>query len=86
MNMHGLGNDITDDRMDEIATIIAGFKFLEELFMDDNEIGTEGAVVLSKSLSSLPLTRLSLCTCELTAKGAIYIARYVMSIHSLTHC
>jgi Ran GTPase-activating protein (RanGAP) involved in mRNA processing and transport len=69
------GNEITEDSMEDISKYLAKLHAIEELFIDDNEFGTEGAVILSKSLQKLNLITFSACSCELTARGAYYIAR-----------
>ena len=49
---------------------------LQELLLDDNEFGTDGCTVLAEAIRRLPcLTKLSLCSCEITANGALAIAK-----------
>lgn len=63
--------------MEELAPAITSFTELEELYLDDNELTSAGAVLLAKAIKPLSKLRvLSLNSCELTAKGAYYIARY----------
>ncbi len=49
---------------------------LRELMVDDNEFGTEGCSVLAGAVSELHhLKVLSCCSCEITAEGAMILAR-----------
>ena len=63
-----------------MASLLAELSTLEELYLDDNEIGTDGAVALVSSWKAASAMKqlkvLSLGTCDLTARGAYYIARY----------
>lgn len=82
------GNDISEEEMADVGAAIAGgfAGTLQELYLDDNEIASEGAVALCTALTktsksaALRLRKLSMCSCDLTARGAYYIARLVSKI------
>lgn len=77
------GNDLTEDSANEIADILSLMTSLCQLYLDDNEFGTDGIVKIfnrlkSKSNSCLAgLKILSICTCDITARGAYHVARYL---------
>lgn len=51
---------------------------VQTLHFDDNDLGTKGALKLSKQLENLKnLKVLTLNTCEIGGRGALAVARYV---------
>ena len=62
-----------------IAAAVEQMPNLTALLIDDCDLGTEGAKCIAKAIAAgkLPKLRtLSCCTCEITAAGAYYLARY----------
>jgi Ran GTPase-activating protein (RanGAP) involved in mRNA processing and transport len=71
------GNDITEEIMDHLSDFLLKVTpNLQVLLLDDNEIGSDGAILLTKVLSKLKsLKHLSLCTSEITGKGGFLLAQ-----------
>lgn len=87
-----LGNDATASEAKALGALFADGRLasLEELSLDDNELG-EGAAHLAEALLRLPaaekaalqLHTISACTSEITAAGAYWLAVAVASIPSV---
>jgi Ran GTPase-activating protein (RanGAP) involved in mRNA processing and transport len=71
------GNDLDEDVMGNlIEWLPKAVPNLERLALDDNDIGSDGAILLTKILPKLKkLTHLSICTAEVTGKGGLLLAR-----------
>mmetsp|Transcript_22072 Transcript_22072/g.21330 ORF Transcript_22072/g.21330 Transcript_22072/m.21330 type:complete len:491 (-) Transcript_22072:355-1827(-) len=72
------GNDMEAEQAEELSTLLQSphMSGLKDLSIDDNEIGSEGAVFLAEGVKGLKsLETLSLCTCEVTAVGVYTLAR-----------
>lgn len=70
------GNDLTSESGLILSKLFESIPSLEEVYLDDNDIGTDGVKEFISSLQKLNnLKVLSLCTCEITAAGAYAIAR-----------
>lgn len=75
------GNDVTPEACEVLDTLLASVsKFLEELFLDDNEITSDGISNLPSIARCANLRLLSVCTCEITARGAYRVAKAVAKI------
>lgn len=72
-----VGNDIDEDLCEKVSEALKQLPGLSVLLLDDNELGGEGASILVDGLKALAgLSKLSCCSCEITAGGAFRIARY----------
>lgn len=70
------GSEINEEMMEELCVALLKLPKLQELLLDDNEFGTDGCTVLAGALRQLScLTKLSVCSCEITANGALAIAK-----------
>jgi Ran GTPase-activating protein (RanGAP) involved in mRNA processing and transport len=71
------GNDLTEENMIHLSDwLIKATPLLEHLLLDDNEIGSDGAILLTKVLPKLKsLKSLSICCGEITAKGGLLLAK-----------
>ena len=81
------GNELTEDFIDQVDLIddILNKKDLIELYIDDNELGTDAAIKFADRISICKpqkLVKLSICTCEITAAGAYSIAKACTSLPS----
>lgn len=83
------GNDISSDLVSGLLQALEFTVNLEELLLDDNDIESEGATLLAEGLSAmrkirrgaaLNLRMLSVCTCSITAYGALKLARSVAKL------
>lgn len=76
------GNEISEDTMEVLTDWLASaVPNLTHLYLDDNELGSDGVLLLSRVISKLTnLTVLSLNTCEITAKGGFSIAKAVSKL------
>jgi Ran GTPase-activating protein (RanGAP) involved in mRNA processing and transport len=57
---------------------VKGLPSLEELHLDDNDIESEGAAQIAQALkaaTSPSLRLLSMCTCSISAYGALKVAK-----------
>ncbi len=75
------GNDLDAESCDVLAATLLRLDELKELHLDDNDIESEGTVALTNGLRSdtgagKSLSVLSVCTCCITAYGAVKLARY----------
>jgi Ran GTPase-activating protein (RanGAP) involved in mRNA processing and transport len=52
------GNDIDPDVAESLSSTLSIFQSLEELYLDDNEMGTDGITIISKNISKLPIPAL----------------------------
>ena len=81
------GNDMTAEQAAELGALLQAPSLagLKDLAVDDNELGSEGAVAIASGLRSLQqLETLSMCTCEVTAAGAFAVARAVATLPRFT--
>lgn len=87
------GNDLTSEDCEGIAGILGNLASLEELLLDDNDIESEGANTLAEALNVIrkrkegptcSLRMISVCTCSITAYGALKLARAVSKIDTFT--
>lgn len=71
------GNDINEENMEALVNWLSkAVPSLQTLLLDDNEIGSDGAILLTRSISRLSsLQHLSVTTAEITAKGGVLLAR-----------
>jgi Ran GTPase-activating protein 1 len=70
------GNEVSVDVLETSEGAFSALTSIKELFLDDNEFGSDGAKILARVLRRLKsLTNLSVCFCDLTAAGAYRIAR-----------
>ena len=70
------GNEISMEVLETGEGALSALTSIRELFLDDNEFGSDGAEILVRVICQLKsLTTLSLCFCDLTAAGAYRIAR-----------
>jgi Ran GTPase-activating protein 1 len=75
------GNDITSDLAESIASMLSSQKQLVDLYLDDNEIGSAGLVVISAAIPNLTRLRIfSACTCEITSIGAHKVAQAISKL------
>ncbi len=76
------GNELNAKAVSRFAKwIVSAAPNLEELLVDDNEFGSEGALALAGLISQLPsLKKLSCSVCEISGNGGIAIAKYVTSV------
>lgn len=74
-----IGNDMSSTNIPHIIQAIKQLTELRSLSIDDSEFSVKQATLLAKAFESIvsisKLEKLSLCTCELTAKGAYHIAK-----------
>jgi Ran GTPase-activating protein (RanGAP) involved in mRNA processing and transport len=71
------GNELNAGAMTKFAKwIVSAAPNLEELSVDDNEFGSDGAVALASIIKQLPsLKKLSCSVCEISGNGGIAIAK-----------
>jgi Ran GTPase-activating protein (RanGAP) involved in mRNA processing and transport len=73
------GNDLTEEIIGDLLSLLERHPSLQKLYLDDSEMTLEAMTALSKAMRQRKvlqkLTTLSLCSCELTAAGAVQIAR-----------
>jgi Ran GTPase-activating protein (RanGAP) involved in mRNA processing and transport len=73
------GNDLTEEIIGDLLSLLERLPSLQKLYLDDSEMTLEAMTALSKAMRQRKvlqkLTTLSLCSCELTAAGAVQIAR-----------
>ena len=71
------GNEINAKAVVKLAQwIVKAAPNLEELLLDDNEFGTDGAVAIAQIVQKLPaLKKLSLSVCEIGGNGGIAVAK-----------
>jgi Ran GTPase-activating protein 1 len=83
------GNDLTPESCEDFVKVLQNCDNLQELYLDDNDIESEGAATLAAALNDLrrekkgvakSLQLLSVCTCSITAYGALKLARAVAKI------
>jgi Ran GTPase-activating protein (RanGAP) involved in mRNA processing and transport len=75
------GNDLNAKSLARLAQWIpVAAPNLEELLLDDNEFGSEGAASIVSLVKALPsLKKLSLSVCELGGNGGLAIAKALQS-------
>ena len=76
------GNDLNAEYCEVLAATLLRLDDLKELHLDDNDIESEGIVALIEGLkkdrgAGRSLAVLSVCTCCITAYGAIKLAKSV---------
>ena len=77
------GNDVNENVLDSFRSAEVCFSSIQELYLDDNEITSDGAAILASILKKFSnLKILSLCTCEITAAGAYRVAKAASKIPS----
>lgn len=80
------GNDVDAEAAEALADLLPSLVSLEDLAMDDNEIGTEGITSIAKVLRRMGkashLKTLSACFNEITAAGAYSLSLAVSKIPS----
>lgn len=71
------GNDIEPENLSQLTKwLVKRASSIQSLLLDDNDLGNNGAVKLSKQLESLQhLRHLSCNTCEISNRGALALAR-----------
>ena len=76
-----IGNNFDAEAAQQLSRALLHLPALTALYLDDCEIGTEGARHIAGAVKKLSnLQTLSLCTCEITAAGAYVLARYVVIV------
>jgi hypothetical protein len=76
-----IGNNFDAEAAQQLSRALLHLPALTALYLDDCEIGTEGARHIAGAVKKLSnLQTLSLCTCEITAAGAYVLARYVVFV------
>lgn len=75
--MRSKGNDIEPENLSQLTKwLVKRASSIQSLLLDDNDLGNNGAVKLSKQLESLQhLRHLSCNTCEISNRGALALAR-----------
>lgn len=71
------GNEINEENMEVVVEWLGKVvPSLQTLYLDDNEIGSDGAILLTRSIPRLSsLQHLSLTTAEITGKGGFLLAK-----------
>jgi Ran GTPase-activating protein (RanGAP) involved in mRNA processing and transport len=71
-----VGNNFDAESAAQLSRALQHIPGLSALFLDDCELGSEGARHIAAAVKKLKnLRTLSLCTCEITAAGAYMLAR-----------
>mmetsp|Transcript_25719 Transcript_25719/g.28048 ORF Transcript_25719/g.28048 Transcript_25719/m.28048 type:complete len:431 (+) Transcript_25719:98-1390(+) len=76
------GNEINEENMEVVVEWLGkAVPSLQTLYLDDNEIGSDGAILLTRSIPRLSsLQHLSLTTAEITGKGGFLLAKAVAKV------
>eukprot|EP00172_Hildenbrandia_rubra_P001268 Plantae.Rhodophyta-Hildenbrandia_rubra.ctg1811.p2 GENE.Plantae.Rhodophyta-Hildenbrandia_rubra.ctg1811~~Plantae.Rhodophyta-Hildenbrandia_rubra.ctg1811.p2 ORF type:complete len:482 (+),score=103.99 Plantae.Rhodophyta-Hildenbrandia_rubra.ctg1811:690-2135(+) len=72
------GNDLTEDIASDIETSLSRLKRLEQLWLEDNELGP-GAPQVMKALTSTSLKLVDLSCCEINSATAWQVAKILKS-------